>query len=259
MQASHQEGTNLEARKHIVRKAALIVSAFAAVGIAGAMAAVPASASVAPLQVTLTNSGGSATCGSTGDIVLTTGSAVSTTYAEADVNGVAGKSLSATSEPFFVTDHYAAGSPRWVIELNNSHSLWGYPPNSGLNGTDFAWAVDNGNTYTSYATAYATAGAATSTIKDAFIVEDGDQPSTTDTISGATFNGQPLSCVTVSTSPSPTPSASSSKPTIPVGGVQTGGGKPATSLWLPFGLALGVVGLFSGVISIARRKVGRQS
>lgn len=223
------------------------------------MVAVPASASVAPLQVTLTSSSdGSATC-SSGDIVLTTGAGVSTTFAQADVNGVAGTALSATSEPTFVTDHYNSGSPRWVIELNNGHSLWGYPPNAGLNGTDFAWAVDNGNTYTSYATAYANADAGSTTIKDAVIVEDGDQPSTTDTITDATFNGQPLSCVTASTSPSPTPSSSkSTTPTVPVGGVQTGGGQPTRSPWLPFGIVLGVVGLFVGGIAVARRRVGRQ-
>jgi hypothetical protein len=250
----------LEARRHIIRNAALATAALAAVGCAGAMAAVPASASVAPLQVTLTSSSdGSATCSSSGDIVLTTGAAASTTFAQADVNGVAGTALSASNAPSFVTDNYAAGSPRWVIELNNGNSLWGYPPNSGLNGTDFAWAVNNGNTYTSYAAAYATADASSTTIKDAFIVADGDQPSTTDTISDATFNGQPLSCVTVSTSPSPTPSSSKSPTTtVPVGGVQTGGGQPATSPWLPFGIVLGVIGLFVGGIAVARRRVGRQ-
>jgi hypothetical protein len=239
------------------RATAFIISGFAVLAIGGGIAtAGAASASVTPIQVTLSaSSDGSATCSSSGDIVLTTGSAVSTTYGQADVNGVAGTTLSATSEPTFVTDHYAAGSPRWVIELNNGHSLWGYPPNSGLNGSDFAWAVDNGNTYTSYATAYANASAGSTTIKDAFIVEDGDQVSTTDTISGATFNGQPLSCMQPAPTPTPTPSSSPSHAPYPTGGVQTGGGKPVTSLLLPVGVSvagLGLLALAGG--AVARRR-----
>lgn len=264
------ERVGMEVRKIISRKA--VAAAGAAATVTGALllvTAAAASASVSPLQVTLSASpgdGASATCSSSGDIVLTTGSDASTTYAEADVNGVAGKNLFLSSEPKFVTDHYNAGSPRWVIELNNGHSLWGYPglDLSGQTAPDangMAWAVDNGNTYTDWATAYAGASGATTTIKDAFIVADGDQLSTTDTISGATFNGQPLSCEAPapapSTTPTPTPSPSSSHAGFPTGGVQTGGGKPATSPWLPFGIAVTVAGLLAlagGVLALRRQR-----
>ena len=139
------------------------------------------------------SSDGSAGFDAAGDIVLTTGAAVSTTFAEADPISVEGKPAPA-SEPTFVTNHYAAGSPRWVIELSNGNSLWGYPPNAGLNGSDFAWAVNNGNSYVSYAAAYAGAGAGDVgvTVTAAGIVMDGDQPSATDIISGATWDGRTL-------------------------------------------------------------------
>ncbi len=96
-------------------------------------------------------------------------------------------------EPSFTTDNYAAGSPRWVIELSNGKSLWGYPPNAHLNGTGFGWTVDNGNTYTSYAAAVSAAGAG-ATVTSAFIVADGDQAAGThDTLTNVQYGGQILS------------------------------------------------------------------
>jgi hypothetical protein len=243
-----------------IRRFAIVFGSLAVLGTSATLAAGAAGASTG-LTVTLSNSpndGASATCSSSG-IVLTTGSDVLTTFAQADVNGVDGTALSATAAPSFVTDNYNSGSPRWVIELSNGESLWGYPPNAGLNGTDFAWAVDNGNTYTSYGTAYtaADAGGTGVTITDAFIVEDGDQPSTTDTITEATFNGVPLTCAAA---PAPTPSTSASpsasgKGSTPTGGVETGGGKPVSDPLVPIGVgiaAIAVLGL--GVGAIRRRQ-----
>jgi hypothetical protein len=98
-----------------------------------------------------------------------------------------------TTEPKFTTDNYASGSPRIVIDLGNSHSLWGYPANSALNGTDMAWAVDNGNTYTDYTTAYNKALAYETTVTDAYLVEDADQNhGTVDTITDFTYGGAPV-------------------------------------------------------------------
>jgi hypothetical protein len=75
-----------------------------------------------------------------------------------------------------------------VIDLGNGHSLIGYPAPSGLNGSDMAWAVDNGNTYTDYETAYHNALAYETTVKDAYVVEDADQtPGTADTITAFTY------------------------------------------------------------------------
>lgn len=97
------------------------------------------------------------------------------------------------TQPEFTTDNYASGSPRIVIDLGNGHSLVGYPAKSGLNGNDMAWAVDNGNTYTAYTTAYNNALAYETTVKDAYVVEDADQmPGTADTITDFTYGGAPV-------------------------------------------------------------------
>lgn len=169
-----------------------------------AMAA-PASAITSPPQLPVTlsacGSGSSAVWNASGDPVLTVGTASAATcgapagstydpaYAQVviKVNGHAVP----TAEPTFTTDHYASGSPRMVMDLNNGHSLTGYPAASGLNGTDMAWATDLApNTYTSYAVAYAATNANTTTVKDAYIVEDADQvPGTADTLTGIQFGG----------------------------------------------------------------------
>lgn len=167
----------------------------AAIGAAGAITAggtIPALAGTAttPLTVTLKASAdGAAAFWQNALLVLKPGSQTSSTYAEMDINNP--PSAVPTSEPTFTTNYYNAGSPRWVIELNNGKSLVGYPAKSGLNGTDMAWAVGNGAPYTSYQTAYTNAGASSTTVKDAFIVADGDQTeTTTDTLTDITYDGQ---------------------------------------------------------------------
>lgn len=180
---------------------AILASALGVIGFGGAFAA--AHAATTPLQVKLgtqvAGDGSSAVFNANGDIVLTVGTGTSTTGAWADITSAKGAALP-TTEPSFKTDHYAAGSPRFVIELSNGHSLWGYPglTLSGKTGPDaagMAWAVNNGNTYTDYATAVtgATNGASGVTVTDAFIVADGDQaPGTADTVTDLQYNGQVL-------------------------------------------------------------------
>lgn len=155
-----------------------------------------------PLQVTLgtqvQGDGSSATWSGTGDPVLTVGTGTSTTGAYITLNNI-GIDVPST-EPTFTTDNYAAGSPRWVIQLSNGHSLWGYPPNSNLNGSDFAWAVDNGSTYTSYSDAVTAAegGSTGVTVKLAQIIADGDQaPGTADTITNVSYDGRTIGAGTV--------------------------------------------------------------
>lgn len=176
-----------------------------ALGTAGAFAfgAAPAgAATTTPVLASLSScgNGSSATWDASGDAVLTVGTGdAGTCGAPADstynpayaqetllVKGAAVPQ----SGPSFSTDHYASGSPRMVIELNNGHSLWGYPGASGLNGTDMAWAVDNGNTYTDYKTAYTKALAYETTVKTAYVVMDADQTDVSDTITSVTWNGQ---------------------------------------------------------------------
>jgi hypothetical protein len=126
-------------------------------------------------------------------ISLTLGSDSPSTFAQITLHNFEGIPLSdLVDSPSFSTNNYAAGSPRYVIDLSNGDSLWGYPPNSGLNGTDFAWAINNGNSYLPWSDVQ-TAEAST-TIEDAVVVADGDQsPGTTDVISALSFDGYSLS------------------------------------------------------------------
>lgn len=175
------------------KRAAAIAAGAALISGAAVMAAGTASATTPALRVVLkAGYGGSATWDTSGNPVLTPGTDTGHTYAEVGVPG-AQNAAPPGIEPSFTTDNYAAGSPRWVIELSNGKSLWGYPPNAHLNGTGFGWAVDNGNTYTSYAAAVSAAGAG-ATVTSAFIVADGGQAAGThDTLTNVQYGGQILS------------------------------------------------------------------
>jgi hypothetical protein len=120
-------------------------------------------------------------------IDLTLGSSA-TTYAEVVLHHANGVVVSGLDEPTFVTNNYNAGSPRYYITLKNGDSLWGYPSNAGLNGSDFAWAINNGNTYESWTAVQASEGS--TTVTGAYVIADGDQaPGTMDQITGLTFGG----------------------------------------------------------------------
>jgi hypothetical protein len=133
-------------------------------------------------------------CQAGGPIALTVGSTPYDpltdigTFAQVALTEASGTVINGLSEPTFTTDKYAAGSPRFVIDLSNGDSLWGYPANAGLNGTDFAWAINNGNSYLPWGDVQtAEAG---KTITDAVVIADGDQdPGTTDKIGSLQFNG----------------------------------------------------------------------
>ena len=156
--------------------------------VAALLLAVGASADPAPtVTFSSSNDGASAgwTQGKGSAIDLTLGTSQGT-FAVVRLHHAHGTAMSGLSEPTFDTGDYAAGSPRYFIELSNGDSLWGYPPDSGLNGTDFAWSINNGNTYTSWPAAQSAEGYAT--VTDAYVIADGDQAAgTTDEITGLTF------------------------------------------------------------------------
>ena len=185
---------------HLLAAAVTLAVPAAALGVTSANAAT----TPRPVLATLSACGsGSHAVWSNGNAVLTVGTAgagqcgapANATYNPAYaqmVLQVKGGVVPST-EPKFTTDKYASGSPRVVIDLGNGHSLVGYPAKSGLNGTDMAWAVDNGNTYTAYKTAYNSALAYQTTVKDAYVVEDADQmPGTADKITDFTYGGAPV-------------------------------------------------------------------
>ena len=209
-----------------------------------------------PLKVTLgtqvQGDGSTAAWNASGDPVLTP----SSTPADAGTTGAyatltpASNEVPAT-EPTFTTDHYTAGSPRWFIQLSNGHSLWGYPPNSGLNGSDFAWAVDNGNSYTSYSDAVkaAEAGTTGTTVKSVQIVADGDQPGVVDTITNVSYDGQVLGAGTVTLATEPTQHAVKGHPySLNDAAAVTSSDPNLTyvAYGLPAGVTIGNDGMISG-------------
>lgn len=244
---------------------ALILAGALAAG--GAVAAAVPAGAAASLGVTLSacGTGSAATWNAAGDLVLTPGTATAGTcgapagstydpaYAQAVINGVAGTAVPTPSDTTgFTTDNYAAGSPRLVIELASGHSLWGYPAASGLNGTAMAWAVDNGSTYTDYATAYNTAGAAATTVRDAFLVADADQAAGThDTITGLAFGGSTLPAgADVVTVTAPAAQSSTEGTAVTPVQVQASSSKgDGIASWSAAGLPAGLSVSGSGVIS----------
>jgi len=184
-------------RLHLIRRAAATTVAAAAVlAGAGSIAAANASTTLY-VKLSATTDGATATCNAAGDIVLTTGLVTGSTYAQAVVQGIAGTAVP-TTEPSFTTTNYAAGSPRWVIDLSDGATLFSNQTNATS-----GWEYNTGSGWQGYGDTYAQAvaaavGTATNvTVKDAYIVADGDQaPGTEDVLTAVTYNGDPVSCAT---------------------------------------------------------------
>jgi hypothetical protein len=162
---------------------ALALAAIAALTLAAGASATP------PPKVSFASSSDGASAGwsrgHNSPIDLTLGSSPGS-FAEIVFQRVEGMAVSSLSEPSFTTDNYSAGSPRYYITLSDGNSLWGYPSASGLNGSDMAWAIDNGNTYESWSDVQSAESDAT--VTGAFIIADADQaPGTTDQITNLTF------------------------------------------------------------------------
>ena len=164
--------------------------ALAAVVVATAAPASVAGASSAPnVSFSASSDGASAgwTSGRGSAIELTLGTTLDS-YAAITIHHANGTVVGTMQEPGFVTDNYNAGSPRFYVSLSDGNSLWGYPPNAGLNGTDFAWTIDNGNTYMSWASVQS--AEASATVIGAFVIADADQSAgTVDHIDDLNFAG----------------------------------------------------------------------
>jgi len=164
--------------------------AVAVVASAALMLAMTASASPVPsLSFGSSNDGASAgwNSGKGSAINLTLGTS-SGSYAEITLHHLPATAVGDLAAPSFATSNYDAGSPRYYITLSDGNTLWGYPPQSGLNGTDFAWAINNGNTYLSWSGVQTAEGSAT--VTGAYVIADADQSAgTTDAISSLSFGG----------------------------------------------------------------------
>ena len=184
----------------ILKNKLITAAAVAVIPLGGALAlasGTAAGAATTPLKVTLTADGnGAAIFNGSGDPVLTIGS--TGTYAQMSVN-LPSSSLVPTTPPSFTTDNYAAGSPRWVIELANGNFIDGYPAQLGGTANDSftgnQWAVGNSGTYESYADALTGANDPLGNVQvtNAFVVEDADQAAgTADTLTGVQYDGLAL-------------------------------------------------------------------
>jgi Putative Ig domain len=199
----------------VTRKRLTAVAGIMVVGALAAsttVAAAGADAAANPLQVKLVacGTGSSAVWNSDLNPVLTAGTAsagqcgapAGSTYnpAYADVRFTAvGGGVVPTTEPVFKASAYSSGTPRMEIDLNNGKTLVGYPglALSGQTAPDaagMAWAVGNsGTTYTDYTTAYNAVTAYSTTVKDAYIVEDASQPvGTANTLTAVQYDGKTL-------------------------------------------------------------------
>jgi hypothetical protein len=174
--------------KNLAVKAAVAFAAPAVALLAIASSATAATSNAAQnLSFSASSDGASAhwSAGKGSPIDLTLGTTLGS-YAVIMLHHLAATPVSSLPEPTFSTDHYNAGSPRYYITLSNGDTLWGYPPNAGLNGSDFAWAINNGNTYESWKEIQAAEGSAT--VTGAYVIADADQtPGTVDVITGLTF------------------------------------------------------------------------
>ena len=135
-------------------------------------------------------SGGTASWASDGSTILLGMPANPAGPAGAGIDVLGQSSTLPAMEPVFHTNNYAAGSPRWDIELSNGHSIIGYPSNANL--SPGSWAVDNGNTYESWSAATSDPNVAGATVTGVAIRMDADQTNITDTISYIQYDGQVL-------------------------------------------------------------------
>lgn len=187
------------------KKLLLLVAALAAVtGFALGEGGAAHAATPAPLSVTLSasNDGASATWNAAGNPVLTLGTQTSSTYAQVKVN--LASSAEPTTPPSFTTDNYAAGSPRWYIQLSDGYYLFGYPvqlggtANASFTGDQWSAQGPGGNStgggYVTYQKALAFADpAGAATVSAAYVLADGDQPAGThDTLTNVQYGGRTL-------------------------------------------------------------------
>ena len=237
--------------KFVVPMAALTGVAFAAPLTASAAPAAPT-----PLQVTLSASGGgSAVFDAHGNPVLTPGSA-SGTYGRLAVNLRSVGYLAPKIPPSFTTDNYAAGSPRWVIELANGNFIDGYPAQLGSAAkADFTgdqWAVGNSGSYGTYQAALNGANDPLGNVRvtDAFIVADADQAAGThDTLTAVQYGGLTVGGGTVTVYPVAAQAAMIGVPfSLRVSTYTTSTDKDltCTAAGLPAGLSISPAGVISG-------------
>lgn len=153
-----------------------------------------------PIKVSALGTGATAVVNAADTLSLTVGSPSGSTYAQAALSLPAGSVLPA-SAPTFTTDHFSAGSPRFVFTLASGDELMNNQASSTV--TDAAdataadWEVNLGSGWVStldtYSAAVTAVGGPGQALKSAYIVADGDQAAgTTDTISAFRYDGEAM-------------------------------------------------------------------
>lgn len=208
------------------------------------------------LSVTLSASGtgASAVWNSAGNPVLTVGTPSSSTYAQIQINNV--PAAAPGTAPTFATNNYAAGSPRWVLQFSDGDSLFGYPSNADLGGSN--WSVVPASSgschsvihtpqYDTYAhvLAFIQAAGCAGNVTAAYIVADGGQAAgTSDTITAISYNGETLApnadVVTVANPGAQTSTAGSAISTLQISATSSKGDTIAAyaASGLPAGLSI---------------------
>lgn len=167
----------------------------AGAGAAGAATFAPPSSHSLPATLSASGTGASATWNGADSVKLTVGSPSSTTFAQADIKGV--PTFLPTHEPSFTTTAYAAGSPRFVMELANGTNVVVYPAQfgAGANAELQPKPASASAEYVTWATALSEVAAlpGSHVVKDVFIVADGDQAAgTTDNVDNVLYNGHTI-------------------------------------------------------------------
>ncbi|MGH3190875.1 MAG: putative Ig domain-containing protein [Streptosporangiaceae bacterium] len=188
----------LPGRRQAAWAAACVLAGAVLAWSAGPAAAAPS------LSVSLSASGtgASAVWNPAGNPVLTVGTPSATTFAQIQINSP--PTPAPADAPTFTTNNYQAGSPHWFIQFSGGDSLFGYPSNSGLGGSN--WQVipaSSGachslthtpefDTYINSLVFIQNAGCG-GTVTAAGILADGDQAAgTSDTITNISYDGEML-------------------------------------------------------------------
>ncbi len=172
----------------------------AVLAVTGGLLAFAGSANAATsLSVTLSASGtgASAVWDSAGDPVLTVGVPAATTFAKIAVNNPS--STAPTAAPTLTSDHFASGSPHWVITFANGDSLVGYatagpdnwqaiPANSGPCNVTKPAATD----YLAALAFIQTSGCGGNVSSAAIVADGGQAAGASDTITNISYGGLTL-------------------------------------------------------------------
>lgn len=248
---------------------AAVVGGAAAAAVAGAAAAgMPAAgAAVLPLPVSFAHDGnGAAGFDPHGVPVLALGTDSGSTYAQLTVNLKAAGHAEPAAPPSFVTDKYAAGSPRWDVILSDGYYLFGFPEQLGAGAADDftgpQWSVQGpsgtacGAGYVTYARALSCADPSGSGhVTQAYIVADADQaPGTADTLSAVQYAGETVGGGQVTVSPVPAQAVTIGAPpaalTVKASTVSSDQALTFSAKGLPDGLSIdAATGVISGTVA----------